>query len=178
LLSRCERRTHFLFKIGDRSPPAEMPLDQQVNADYEATGLSLKAHPLGLVRSELDKLQVLSASALRDTPDKAMVRVAGLVLVRQQPSTSKGTIFITLEDETGTSNLVIWPRVWQRYRQVGRAAVALLAQGKIERSGSVIHVIVSVLEYPFAVTARSGCTVAGFSLSEGATANELKPTTS
>ena len=122
-----------------------MPLDEEVNADYEATGLSLKAHPLGLVRNELDKLQVLPASALRDTPDKATVRVAGLVLVRQQPSTSKGTIFITLEDETGTSNLV-WPRVWQRYRQVGRAAVALSVQGKVERSGSVIHVIAGVLE--------------------------------
>ena len=93
---------------------AEMPLEQQVNADYETTGLSLKAHPLSLVRADLNKLQVLSASALKETPDKAIVRVAGLVLVRQQPSTSKGTIFITLEDETGSMNLVIWPRVWQR----------------------------------------------------------------
>ena len=148
VLSLGEELPLFAGLEDDEAAPhlAEMPLDEEVNADYEATGLSLKAHPLGLVRHELDKLQVLPASALRDTPDKATVRVAGLVLVRQQPSTSKGTIFITLEDETGTSNLVIWPRVWQRYRQVGRAAVALLAHGKVERSGSVIHVIVSALE--------------------------------
>jgi error-prone DNA polymerase len=123
-----------------------MPLDEEVNADYQAMGLSLKAHPLGLVRNELNKLQVISASALKETPDKATVRVAGLVLVRQQPSTSKGTIFITLEDETGTVNLVVWPRTWQRFRPVARGAVALLAQGKVERNGSVIHVIPSLMQ--------------------------------
>jgi error-prone DNA polymerase len=129
------------------SPPlAEMPLGEQINADYETTGLSLKAHPVSLVRSDLDRLGVLPASALKDTPDKALVRVAGLVLVRQQPSTSKGTIFMTLEDETGTVNLVVWPRVWQRFRPTVRGAVALLAQGKVERNGGVIHVIPSSME--------------------------------
>ena len=89
---------------------------------------------------------MLPASALKETPDKTIVRVAGLVLVRQQPSTSKGTIFITLEDETGSMNLVIWPRVWQRFRQAARGAVALLAHGRVDRNGSVIHVIPNVLE--------------------------------
>src|SRR5262249_6929308 len=110
------------------------------------TGLSLKAHPMGLLRGEMDKLNILPTSALQETPDKTAVRVAGLVLVRQQPSTSKGTIFITLEDETGIANLVVWPRTWQRYRQIARDAVALVAQGKVERNGSVIHVIPNILE--------------------------------
>jgi error-prone DNA polymerase len=131
----------------DVSPPlAEMPLSDEVNADYQTTGLSLKAHPISLVRRDLDKLRVISAAALKEVADKATVRVAGLVLVRQQPSTSKGTIFITLEDETGTVNLVIWPRIWQRFRPVIRGAVALLAQGKVEHASSVIHVIPGTLE--------------------------------
>jgi error-prone DNA polymerase len=132
---------------GDLIPPlADMPLDQQVRADYESTGFSLKAHPISFIRQELDRLQVVPASALAKVSDKATVRVAGLVLVRQQPSTSKGTIFMTLEDETGTVNLVIWPRVWQRYRPVARGAVALLAQGKVEHVSGVIHVIPAMMK--------------------------------
>jgi error-prone DNA polymerase len=127
-------------------PLAEMSLDKQVVADYESVGLSLKAHPIGLVRAELDRLRVITAAALAQMEDKADVRVAGLVLVRQQPSTAKGTIFMTLEDETGTVNLVVWPRLWQRYRAEVRGAVALLAEGKVERASGVIHVMPSVME--------------------------------
>jgi error-prone DNA polymerase len=127
-------------------PLAEMSLGQQVVADYGSTGLSLKAHPIGLVRSELERLNVVPASALRQVHDKKIVSVAGLVLVRQHPPTAKGTVFLTLEDETGTINLVIWPRTWQRYRQVAAGAVALLARGKIERSSGVIHLMPTVLQ--------------------------------
>src|SRR5262249_51150270 len=111
-------------------PLAEMSLEQHVVADYETTGLSLKAHPISLVRAELERLQVAPASALTEMADKDVVRVAGLVLVRQQPSTSKGTIFMTLEDETGIVNVVVWPRVWQRFRAAVRGAVAVLVEGK------------------------------------------------
>ena len=72
--------------------------------------------------------------------DKAFVKVAGMVLVRQRPGTAKGTTFVTLEDETGIVNLVVRLRVWERYREVARGATFLLAQGKIQRTGSVIHV--------------------------------------
>jgi error-prone DNA polymerase len=124
----------------------EMSLDQHVVADYESIGLSLKAHPISLVRPELEKLEVLPAAALADLPDKATVRVAGLVLVRQQPSTSKGTIFMTLEDETGVVNLVVWPRTWQRYRALVRGAAALLVQGKLERASGVTHVMSGMMQ--------------------------------
>ena len=120
---------------------AEMPMDRQVRADYETTGLSLKAHPIGLLREELSKLNVTPASGLTNVPDKAAVTVAGMVLVRQQPSTSKGTIFMTLEDDTGAINLVIWPHIWKRFRPLVRSAVAVLAQGKIERVSRVIHIM-------------------------------------
>ena len=124
----------------------EMPLEQQVVADYDSTGLSLKAHPLSFIRPDLNTLHAVAAAELAAKPDKARVRVAGLVLVRQQPATAKGTLFMTLEDETGIVNLVVWPRVWQRFRKAVHQAVAVLAEGKVERSGEVIHVGVTKLE--------------------------------
>jgi error-prone DNA polymerase len=124
----------------------EMPLDREVEADYESTGLSLKAHPVGLIRAELDILKVRTAKEVASLPDQAEVRVAGLVLVRQRPGTAKGTIFITLEDETGTVNLIVWPRVWQRFRREVHQSVAMLVDGRIERAGDVIHVGVVRME--------------------------------
>jgi error-prone DNA polymerase len=118
----------------------ELSMSNEVTADYDTVGLSLKAHPIGLLRSRLIALRAISASALADAANKAVVRVAGLVLVRQRPGTAKGTIFITLEDETGTVNLIVWPSTWQRYRQAARGSVALLAEGKVERSGRIVHV--------------------------------------
>src|SRR5262249_43660587 len=119
----------------------EMPLEKQVMADYHAVGLSLKAHPFSLVRSELDSLGVTPAAALAQMPDSTPVTVAGLVLVRQQPGTANGIIFATLEDETGVVNLIIRPTIWQRYRSAGRGAVALLAQGKLQQSQGITHVL-------------------------------------
>jgi error-prone DNA polymerase len=131
----------------DPVPPlAAMPLDQEIVADYDYTGLSLKAHPVSLLRPELDKLGVLPAAAVVAQPDKAHVRVGGLVVVRQQPSTAKGTIFITLEDETATVNLVVWPNMVERYRRAVRGASFLLADGRVERSGQVVHVVITRLE--------------------------------
>jgi error-prone DNA polymerase len=101
--------------------------------------MSLKAHPIGLLRPMLDSLNVVPASALADMSDRAIVRVAGLVLVRQRPPTAKGVVFMTLEDETGVTNVVVRPRVWERYRHT-RPAVALLITGRVERAEGVIHV--------------------------------------
>jgi error-prone DNA polymerase len=130
----------------EHTPPLTlMPLDEQVRADYDSTGLSLKAHPIGLLRPQLDALRVLSAKALERAQDKAVVRVAGLVLVRQRPATAKGIIFATLEDETGMINLIIRPAVWQRYLRAACHAVGWLAQGQVERTAGVIHVCVAQL---------------------------------
>lgn len=124
----------------------ELSLDREVVADYDSIGLSLKAHPIGLLRADLEPLRISTARALRKLPDKAPVRVAGLVLGRQQPPTAKGTTFVTLEDETGIINLIVWPRTWKRYRPVARGAVALLVEGRMERSGMAIHVCADRLE--------------------------------
>jgi error-prone DNA polymerase len=121
-------------------PP--MPLFEQVAADYRATGLSLRAHPFEFLRPELQKQGVLSAAELRTAPDGSPVRVAGLVLLRQRPSTAKGVHFVTLEDETGTVNLIFYPQTWQRWRRVARGAPALWVAGQLQHQHGVLHVVV------------------------------------
>jgi error-prone DNA polymerase len=117
--------------------------------DYQSTTLSLKAHPVSFVRQELQRRGCIQAGELRDekqSPQGRRVRVAGLVLVRQRPSTASGIVFITLEDESGIANLIIRPKVFERYRQAARLSVVLLAEGRVERQGEVVHVQVSRME--------------------------------
>ncbi|MBY0522179.1 MAG: error-prone DNA polymerase [Gemmataceae bacterium] len=127
-------------------PLAALPLDAEVVADYDSTGLSLRAHPIGLLRADLRALRVMPASNLAAVANRSSVRVAGLVLMRQKPSTAKGTVFVTLEDETGVVNLVVWPRVWERYRRIARGAAALLVDGRLERANGVTHVCATKLD--------------------------------
>ncbi len=129
---------------GARLPP--ITLEDEVLSDYDHTGLSLTAHPIGLLRDALDAVRVVPNRQLRDIPHGRMVRVCGLVLVRQRPGTAKGITFVTLEDETGVANLVIKPNVYERCRRVARGATGLIATGKVERVGEVIHVNVTKLE--------------------------------
>ncbi len=123
------------------------PLDprEEVVADYRTAGLSLRAHPMQFERARLDALGVVPAVRLATHPADRHVRVAGIVLVRQRPSTAKGITFVTLEDETGTANLIIRPDVWQRFYRPARTAAALIAHGRLQRHGEVIHVLVSKL---------------------------------
>jgi error-prone DNA polymerase len=118
----------------------------EVAADYQAAGLTLRAHPVSFFRRELDALGVARAAQLAKLPKNRPVKVAGLVLVRQRPGTAKGITFVTLEDETGSANLIIRPDVWQRYYRAARTAAALLAEGPLQREGEVIHVLVRRLE--------------------------------
>jgi error-prone DNA polymerase len=123
-----------------------MTASEEVLADYRTTGLSLLAHPLQFLRGELEKLRVIPASGLKSWPNGKWVRVAGLVLVRQRPSTAKGITFVTLEDETATANLIIRPEVWKRYRTAALGATILIAAGPLQRHGENIHVLVAKLE--------------------------------
>ena len=119
---------------------------QEVFADYQTAGLSLKAHPIAFFRGELDRLRVVPAAKLASLQDGRFVRVAGLVLVRQRPSTAKGITFVTLEDETGTANLIVRIDVWERFYTVARTAAAFIASGRLQNQKGVIHVLVSRLE--------------------------------
>ena len=119
-----------------------MSLLEEVYADYNTTGLSLKAHPISFVRDELTEKRCVRASELADLRDGRHVRIAGLVLLRQRPGTAKGITFVTLEDETGSMNLVLFHQVWNRFFSVARTSNAWLVDGKLENKQGVIHVIV------------------------------------
>ena len=116
-------------------------LFDDVIADYERVGLSLKAHPVSLVRSQLQSRRVVSAKSLGQRPDGARVRIAGLVTVRQRPQTASGVTFLTLEDETGTLNIVVWRRLAETQRRVLRESRLLALDGRIERVDGVQHVV-------------------------------------
>jgi len=123
-------------------PP--IPLGQQVMTDYATAGLSLRAHPLQLVRSVLESQKVVPAAHIRNEqqfPSGKWVRVAGLVLIRQRPGTASGIVFVTLEDETGIVNLIVRPDIFQRYRQAARFAALLQAEGWVQRQGEVVHIM-------------------------------------
>ncbi len=128
--------------------PAQPP-DRAVTHDYLAVGLSLKAHPMSFVRAELDARGVTTAADLRDErrcPNRRQVRVAGVVLCRQRPATASGVVFITLEDESGVVNLVLWKDTFEKHRQAARLSTALLVEGTVERHGEVAHVRARRLE--------------------------------
>jgi error-prone DNA polymerase len=130
-------------------PPVALPEPSplaEVVADYRATGLSLKDHPMRFLRPMLRRLRVAKASDLAVLPVNQRVKVAGLVLLRQRPSTAKGITFVTLEDETGQANLIIHQQIWERYHHVARTASAMLAHGHLQRQDSVIHVLVTRLQ--------------------------------
>jgi error-prone DNA polymerase len=114
---------------------------EEVAADLWATGLSAARHPTEFVRSELAARGIATAEALRELPDRSVVDIAGVVTHRQQPSTSKGVIFLNLEDETGLINVICTPDVWKRYRKVARTAPALEIRGLLERHQGVINVL-------------------------------------
>lgn len=125
---------------------AELPFmsaSEHVVQDYSATDLSLKAHPVSFLREKLDLLQAMTASRLSALPDGAFLKVAGLVLVRQQPGTAKGVCFITLEDETGAMNLVVFEKKFEQFRKEILQSRLLIVQGRLQKEGEVIHVVVS-----------------------------------
>jgi error-prone DNA polymerase len=117
-----------------------------VAADYRAAGLSLRAHPLSFLRAQLDRRRALRAEQLATWPAGRQVRVAGLVLMRQRPSTARGITFVTLEDETGVANLIVRMEVWEQWRTAARRAAVMLAHGRLERQGQVVHVLANKLE--------------------------------
>jgi error-prone DNA polymerase len=118
-----------------------MPLGQEVMTDYSTGGLSLKAHPLELIREHLIKRRIITAKQLNDPQTTGWVRVAGLVLIRQRPGTASGIVFETLEDETGVVNLIVRPDIYERYRPAARHAGLLECHGYVERQGKVVHVM-------------------------------------
>lgn len=118
-----------------------MPLGEHIVEDYRTLGLSLKAHPCALLREELNAKRAIKAETLPQIANGARTRVAGLVLVRQRPGTASGVIFMTLEDETGIANIVVWPKMFERFRREVLGGRLVAIDGPVQSESGVIHVI-------------------------------------
>jgi error-prone DNA polymerase len=124
-----------------RTALPRMPLSEEVVADYQTQRLSLKAHPLAFLRASLAERGFVRACDLRARKYRSMVQVAGVVLIRQRPGSAKGVCFITIEDETGVVNLVVWPDLKEKQRKVVMGARLMEVRGRVEYDDEVIHVI-------------------------------------
>ena len=145
--SSCLDRTSC-EEMSAKLPP--MKLYEEVVADYRTAGLSLRAHPISFYREQLNQLGVTSALGLWELANEVPVIVAGLVLLRQRPGTAKGITFVTLEDETGTMNLVVHQQTWDRFYRIARRSPAWIVHGRVQMVEAeftkVIHVVVDRLE--------------------------------
>ncbi|MGQ7868464.1 error-prone DNA polymerase [Sunxiuqinia sp. sy24] len=120
-----------------------MTAGEHVIQDYASTSLSLKAHPVSFIRQKLNQLRVTPTADLSKMENGMLVNVCGLITVRQRPGTAKGVLFITIEDETGFANLVVWAKTFEEYRKVILQSRLLLVSGKLQIEGEVIHVVVN-----------------------------------
>ena len=127
-----------------REPPVTLPpaaLGEEVADDYRALHLSLKRHPVALLRGDLARDHYMECARLDDFAHGRPARVAGLVITRQRPGTASGVVFITLEDETGIANIIVWPRTFERFRRTVIGSRLLGVAGPVQREGRVIHVL-------------------------------------
>ena len=123
-----------------------MPLSEHVVNDYRTLRLSLKAHPMSFLRARVAAARISSCADLRASRDGARTSVAGVVLVRQRPGSAQGVVFMTIEDETGVANSVIWPKVLERERKVVMGARLVVVHGCVQRHEDIIHVVAERLE--------------------------------
>jgi error-prone DNA polymerase len=136
------------LRLADTEPATKLPAmtrGEHVVHDYRSLGLSLKAHPVGFLRPRLDRLGVVPNALLSTVPDGRRVCVAGLVLVRQRPGKGNA-IFLTLEDEKAVANIIIWPRIFDRYRAVIMGARFVRVTGKLQSESDVIHIVADRIE--------------------------------
>ena len=137
-----------LFDTAPAEPDAEpevalaaMTAGREVVEDYRATGLSLRRHPVSFLRQDLALRHIVRCADLMTIRDGKRVEVAGIILVRQRPGSAHGVLFVTIEDETGHANLILWPSVFEAQRRLVLSASMIACHGKLQREGEVIHMI-------------------------------------
>jgi len=141
---RHEEGTQMALPLETPGAPALDPLDPwgESIADYRSTGMTLGEHPMGLMREGLDR-ELLRSTDLEQVGDGAIVEVGGMVVARQRPETAKGIVFMLLEDERGTVNLIVPPPVYDRHRAEVRTSPLVRAKGRLERREGTTNVLVS-----------------------------------
>jgi len=140
----AQERTAVQREIETNLPA--MPLGQHVVEDYSSLRLSLKAHPISFLRAELNEKQIFTAQQIANIPNGKIIQTAGLVLVRQRPGSAAGVIFLTLEDETGTTNIIVWPKMFETYRRTILTCRATLVKGELQKEDGVIHIIAKEID--------------------------------
>ncbi len=120
---------------------AAMTAGRQVVEDYRSTGLSLRRHPVSFLRPDLSARRIVRCGDLATIRDGKRLEVAGIILVRQRPGSARGVLFVTIEDETGHANLILWPSVFEAQRRLVLSASMIACRGKLQREGEVMHVI-------------------------------------
>jgi len=128
--------------VHETVPPLPAPSEgDDLVADYRSLGLTLGRHPLALLRSCLARMRLAAAEDVRRLPHGSSVRAAGIVIGRQRPDTTSGVVFVTLEDETGCVNVIVWRDLGERQRRELLSARLMAVYGSVEREGEVVHVI-------------------------------------
>jgi error-prone DNA polymerase len=123
------------------APLPELREGEHVAEDYATLSLTLRRHPMSFLREGFAKRRHVRAADLAHVPVDRRVDIAGLVLIRQRPGTASGVIFMTIEDETGVANLIVWPSIFERFRRVVLGASLVACTGRVQREGAVIHVV-------------------------------------
>jgi error-prone DNA polymerase len=139
----------LFFGLPMDGTPADLPplqLGERVMTDYDTVGLSLEKHPVELLRPHLDRRGAVTAEGLTRVKHGQKVRVGGLVIVRQRPPTAKGFTFLSVEDETGVSNFVVEPHLFERFRREITQTALVMAEGIVEKVGRVVNLKVRALE--------------------------------
>jgi error-prone DNA polymerase len=134
----------FASAAADSEPEVALPpmtQGSEVVEDYRSVGLTLRQHPVAFLRAELAQHGIVPCATLADLRDGARTTVAGVILVRQRPGSASGVVFITIEDETGHANLVVWPPVFERQRLLVMSASMIACRGKVQKEGEVIHIV-------------------------------------
>jgi error-prone DNA polymerase len=140
---------------------------REVVEDYRHVGLTLRRHPVAFLRTDLQARRIVTCEDAMQARDGRWLEAAGLVLVRQRPGSAKGVLFITLEDETGIANLVVWPQTFEKFRRVVMGASMLAVCGRVQREGEVVHLVAHQLTDLSADLATVGSRDAAFSLPHG-----------
>ncbi len=122
-----------------------MTQGREVVEDYRSTQLSLRDHPLAFLRGELDRIGIIPCGKLANVRDGRKVEVAGVILVRQKPGSAKGVLFVTIEDESGIANIIIWPAKFEAHRRIVLSSAMISVRGTVQREGQVIHVIADTI---------------------------------
>jgi error-prone DNA polymerase len=144
-----------------------MTAGREVVEDYRHIGLTLRSHPINFLRADLQLKRIVPCAEVMQARDGHWLQTAGLVLVRQKPGSANGVMFITIEDETGIANLVVWPNLYEKQRRIILSATMMAVHGRVQREGEVVHLVAQHLTDLSSMLASVGDHDAPFPLPHG-----------